>query len=101
MNPHDGSSVYCACNSDFRAIGITATTLSDSPCLIFVLLRQTHVPLEHCTYISSARVFQGRLGIRTWSLGSTPSSGLSSLQTLKRSVSVMFVGGDERVRETV
>jgi hypothetical protein len=43
MNAHD-SSVYCACNSDSRAIGITATTLSDSPCLVFVLLRQTHVP---------------------------------------------------------
>jgi len=45
----DDSRVYSACNSGSCAMGITAITLSDSPCLTFVLLRQAHVPLEHCT----------------------------------------------------
>lgn len=38
---------------------------------------------------------------RTWSPEPTPSSGLRSLQTLNRRVSVIFVGGDEREREMV
>src|SRR5229473_3612946 len=47
MNAHDNL-VYSARNSGSCAMGMTAITLSDSPCLTFVLLRHAHVPLPHC-----------------------------------------------------
>ncbi len=60
MNAHD-STVYSARNSGPCAMGMTEMTLSDSPCLVFVLLRHAHVPLEHCTD-SSERVLGGCFG---------------------------------------
>jgi hypothetical protein len=62
MNAHD-STVYSARNSGPCAMGMTEMTLSDSPCLVFVLLRHAHVPLEHCTRFirkSAWSVFQIR-----------------------------------------
>lgn len=49
MNAHD-STVYSANKSGSCATGMTAITLSDSPGLMFVLLRQANVPLGHCIY---------------------------------------------------
>ena len=57
MNAHV-STVYSARNSGSCARGMTATTLSDSPCLMFVLLRQAHVPLGHYTNLAE-RVSEG------------------------------------------